>query len=138
MVAEPSALPKTTPDEEPTAAIEVALLLQVPPVVGLLSAVVLPRHTPVLPVIDVRLLTVTVVLPMQPAVVVKVMAAVPAATPVTTPPLTTVAIEVLPLLQAPPPTLLLSVVVRLMHICFVPVIDGKGFTVTYILIVSDR
>jgi hypothetical protein len=50
MVADPDAIPVTTPVEEPTAAIAALLLLQVPPEVASPKVVVFPTHTTVLPV----------------------------------------------------------------------------------------
>jgi hypothetical protein len=51
MIVEPNATPVTTPVEDPTVAIAVLLLLQVPPEIASLRAVVRPEHTTVLPVI---------------------------------------------------------------------------------------
>lgn len=47
----PTLIPETMPVEDPTTAIAVELLLHVPPGVLLLSVVVLPLHTSVVPVI---------------------------------------------------------------------------------------
>lgn len=52
MVAVPAPAPETMPDEEPTVATPVALLLHVPPVGLQLSVVVDPSHTVVVPVMD--------------------------------------------------------------------------------------
>jgi hypothetical protein len=61
MLAVPAVTPDTMPDDEPTVAIAVALLVQVPPVVASPSVVVKPLHTLVAPVIDAGSgLTVTV------------------------------------------------------------------------------
>jgi len=51
IVAVPPDTPLTTPDEEPTVATDVLLLLHVPPPLALLSAVVAPGHTVSVPVI---------------------------------------------------------------------------------------
>jgi hypothetical protein len=62
MVALPAATPLTIPVAEPIVAIEVLLLLQVPPEVALFNVVVLPVHTVAVPVMvpaDGVLLTVT-------------------------------------------------------------------------------
>ena len=53
MVVPPVATPVTIPLDEQTVALDVLLLLQVPPDVALDSVVVVPRHTKVLPVMDV-------------------------------------------------------------------------------------
>lgn len=67
MVAVPAATPPTTPDEEPTVATPVALEVQVPPVVALLSVICLPEQTEVLPEIaDGVGLTVTEPVATQP------------------------------------------------------------------------
>ena len=47
----PALTPLTIPVDEPTVALEVLLLLQVPPDVALLSEVVLPAQTTAVPVI---------------------------------------------------------------------------------------
>lgn len=47
----PAATPLTIPEDEPTVAIEVLLLLHVPPVVALLSVVAAVVHTASVPVI---------------------------------------------------------------------------------------
>jgi hypothetical protein len=66
IVAEPEDTPVVTPVVSPTVAIVVALLLQVPPVVMLLSVVVLPSHTMLAPIIAVGTFTVAVVVVTQP------------------------------------------------------------------------
>ena len=69
MVLVPEVRPLTIP-VEPTVAIEVALLVQLPPVTPSLNEVVDPWHTLVLPLIDVIGLTVTTVVVTQPVVAV--------------------------------------------------------------------
>ena len=49
----PDDTPDTTPDDTSIVAVDVLLLLQVPPVVASLSVVVDPAHTLVVPVIGV-------------------------------------------------------------------------------------
>ncbi len=48
----PEAIPFTTPSEEPTVAMLLSLLLQVPPLVASVSEEVAPRHTLVVPLIE--------------------------------------------------------------------------------------
>src|SRR5579872_1952778 len=109
MIAVPAVMPVTTPLK--TAATAGLLVLHDPPGTASASNVELPSHTPGVPVMGDGTLTVTVVDAIQPAVVVKVIPAVPGATPDTTP-LTgyTVAIAVDPEFQLPLPAVLLSVV----------------------------
>ncbi len=67
MFANPIARPVSTPDVGSIDAIEVLLLLHVPPVTELLSVVVPPRQTPVMPVIGGGVgLTVNTLVVMQP------------------------------------------------------------------------
>ena len=75
------------PELEPIVAINVLLLLHVPPPSPSLSVVVEPTHTKVFPIIDVGnglMVTVTVA-DGQPSLGVYVIIVVPAETPVTTP-----------------------------------------------------
>jgi len=67
IIAEPTLAPYTTPVVLPTTAIEVLLLLQVPPLTGCPSVVVVPTHAPGVPVMGAgEPLTVTVVTALQP------------------------------------------------------------------------
>ena len=50
IIVVPAAMPATMPVREPTVAVAVVLLLQVPAPLASLSAVVLPVHTVVVPV----------------------------------------------------------------------------------------
>ncbi len=62
MVTVPAAIPVTTPVSEPTVAVNTSLLLHVPAGVVLLSVVVRPGHTIIVPVIGAGAeFTVTVV-----------------------------------------------------------------------------
>jgi hypothetical protein len=59
MATVPEFTPVTTPEVEPTVAIELFALLQVPPTVTLFKAVVKPGHTLVFPVLGPNDKTVT-------------------------------------------------------------------------------
>ncbi len=62
MVALPAATPETIPVAEPTVAIEVLLLVHVPPEVALFSVTEAPTHVAIVPVMaDGNGVTVTVV-----------------------------------------------------------------------------
>ena len=130
------ATPVTMPDDEPTVANVASLLLHVPPEGASVSVVDRPIQTWPAPEIEAgRLLTVTVVVAMQPEPRLYVITAVPPAIPVTTPvdELMITIVESL-LLQAPPPTLLPSVAVEPTQTDVVPVIAaGVGSTVTVVL-----
>jgi hypothetical protein len=136
-VTTPGVTPITTPDEEPTVAIVVLLLVQTPPVGELVSANVPPTHTlvagvPVVPVITVGSgFTVMVVVTKQPPGNVYVMTVVPDETPVTTPlaePI--VAIDGEPEVHTPPPGELLRLIDDPTQTVEGPVITvGVGFTV---------
>lgn len=120
----------TLPDEIPvtiplpsTVATEPLLLLQLPPPVLLLSIVVPLTHTLELPLIAPgRSFTNIICTYWQPAVL-YVIPTEPADTPDTTPDGLTVAIDVLPLLQLPPPTGDVRVVVLPTHTLLLPLID---------------
>ena len=102
-VALPVATPVTTP-ELVTVAIELLLLVHVPPIVGD-NVIVLPTQTeaPALTTGSALMDTALVVaLQVVEVVSVKIKVALPAATPVTTPELVTVAIELLLLVHVPP------------------------------------
>ncbi len=126
--------PVTTPVVNPTVAIPVALLLQVPPPASL-NVVVKPEHTVSVPnIADGNGLTVTTAVIIHPVGSVYVIVAVLAVA--TVPPVTipvvkpTVAIPVALLLQVPPPASL-NVVVKPEHTLRLPnMVVGNGFTVT--------
>jgi hypothetical protein len=115
-----------------TVAFVVLLLIQLPPVVVVLNAVVAPTHTIGVPVIAAGVaLTVTTLVVMHALLPRYVIVAVPAAMPVTVALVSgTVAILVLLLLHVPPPVADGSVVVAPSHTMPVPIIaDGKALTV---------
>ena len=132
MVALPAETPVTTPVADTVA--EPELLVQVPPGIPSVSAVVRPAHTLAVPeIVDGEVYTVTGVTVWQPVdVIVNVIFDVPAVTPVTTPELaTTEATPTLPLAHVPGPDASPSVVVSPVQTLVVPVITaGNGFTVT--------
>ena len=67
MVTVPAVLPVTMPEDEPTEATAALLLVQVPPPVASVNAVLLPMHTLVVPVItEGPEFTFTVVVALQP------------------------------------------------------------------------
>jgi len=132
----PVATPVTRPEDALIVAIEVVPLLQVPPLVESLNAVVNPVHTTAVPVIAGTAVTVIVVIRMHPVLSIYVMMAVPvlmpAAIPVDEP---MVAIPLLLLVQIPPETELFKVVVEPIHAIVAPVITGgREFTVTIIVL----
>ena len=108
------------------------LLLQLPPLVASVSVVVEPTHTCVKPpIVAGKGLTVNTRVVKQPAGKVYVITAGPTVTPVTTPEAepTDATPEAL-LVQRPPDTELVNVVVRPRHTLFEPPIaDGEGLTV---------
>jgi hypothetical protein len=102
IVAVPCAIPVTVPDELPTVAIEVLLLLQLPPVELLVSVVVEPVHKDAVPPIDAGAANTVTTLVAVPHMLVNEIIAVPCATPVTRPVLLpTVATDVLADVQLP-------------------------------------
>jgi hypothetical protein len=129
--------PVTIPVEEPTIAISVLPLLQVPPTERSLSDVVVPVQILVAPVIKPGSgLTVTVIVVKQPEPIVYVIVSTPADTPLTTPVLKpTEATDRLPLVQWPPEAVSLSAVVEPTHTDLIPVIpEGLAYTVTGIVV----
>jgi hypothetical protein len=124
-MAEPPDTPVTIPSVEPTVAIVVLPLVQVPLPVALDRVVVAPTFTTVVPVIaDGRalmvILVVAVAIP-HALVIVYVMFATPAATAETIPLLLpTLATPVLLLVHIPPDTVLLKEVEAPAHIAVVP------------------
>ena len=136
MVVVPAVAPVITPVAEPMVAVPVVLLLHVPPVVASVSAIVEPEHT-LKPADGPRMLvgtgfTVTVVVAVQPTVVVYVTTDVPVATLVMMPVLLPmVATPVVPLVHVPPAMVPASVVPLPAHMVMVPVSGpGTAFTVT--------
>jgi hypothetical protein len=132
IVTLPVEMPDATPEAEPMVAIDVLLLLHVPPLVALLKVEVAPVQTVKAPVIaDGNAFTVTILVAVHPFTL-YVIVAVPALTPVTMPvEEPTVALAVLLLLHAPPAKVFVSVVVAPAHMVAVPLIDaGRAFTVT--------
>jgi hypothetical protein len=131
MLTVPAATPVTIP-VLPTVAVAVFALLHEPPVVVVLSAVVVPGHTFAVPVMvaGVRF-TVTVADEEQPPTVYDILA-VPAVTPVTTPvEEPTLATDGAPLLHVPPVVAQLTVRVVPVQIVPAPVTAaGCAFTVT--------
>jgi len=108
----PARTPVTMPVLVPIVATALLLLLQLPPVVALLSVVVRPSQTLIVPVIEASGgSTVNVNVVIQPVAKVYVMVVVPTRTPVTMPLLVPmVATEMSLLLQEPPVVASLSVV----------------------------
>ena len=113
IVAVPPLTPLTIPDDVPTVATAVLLLLHVPPIALLLNVVVDDWHTVIVPVIDPASgVTLTGLVAAEPQPVLYVIVAVPPLTPLTMPDdVPTVATAVLLLLHVPPIALLLNVVV---------------------------
>jgi hypothetical protein len=132
------AVPPDTPVISPVVTFAIAtvvlLLLHVPPNIALLSVIVVPWHTVVVPVIGATGFTVTVVVAIQPADVVYTIAVVPADTPDTMPDDNpTVATPGVPELHVPPVGTSLRVVVLPWHTVVFPVIaDGSVLTVTVV------
>ena len=120
----PAAMPATIPVREPTVAVAVVLLVQVPAPLASLSAVVLPVHTVVVPVIgDGTGTTFTVVVALHRPPNEYVITAVPRATPQAepvVPPIVT--LPVVPLTQLPPAVASLNVMQLPLHILVPPVI----------------
>ena len=138
IVAVPAETPVAIPEPDPIVAMLVALLLHVPPLIGLLSVVLPPMHIWVVPVIagDGGVTVITPVTAQPVPVILYVIVVVPAVTPVTIPvdePI--VAIPVLLLLQVPPVVALLIVTVPPIHTALPPVIAaGNGLTVTVLVV----
>ena len=128
----PAVIPATIPVREPTVAVAVVLLVQVPAPLASLSAVVLPVHTVVVPVIgDGTGTTFTVVVALHRPPNEYVITAVQQAEPVV-PPIVT--LPVVPLTQLPPAVASLKVMQLPLHILVPPVIAaGVGYTVIVIV-----
>ena len=139
MCAVPGTEPVTIPVDPPTPAIDGEPLVHVPPGVASVSAVVEATHTDSEPVIggsdEVTVITTERV---QPDGIVYTTVDVPAVRPLTRPVVDpTVATVVLLLLQAPPRTDSLKLIVAPSHTEFGPVIvAGSGFTVTIVVAVQ--
>ena len=125
-------VPPATPDTTPalvTVAMEVLLLDQVPPELGVTLAVV-PTQVAVAPPKAGSALTVKALVLLQPvAVSVKVSVTGPALSPVTTPALVTVALPVLLLIQVPPDEGV-TLAVAPIQTAVAPPKVGSAFTVT--------
>lgn len=121
----------------PTEATVELLLVQVPPVVALLSIVDCPRQTAAVPAIDgSAAFTVTTLVATQPEEVsVKLIVAVPIVSAETTPEELTVATDELALLHVPLPEALLRGEAEPAHIAATPVIaEGRATTVTTLVL----
>jgi hypothetical protein len=139
IVAVPPATAVTIPDDVPTVATPVLLLLHIPPETLLLNVVVKVWHTDATPEIvpgtGVTLMDFVTSVP-QP--VLYVIVAVPALTPLTIPDeVPTDAIAELLVLHTPPVAVLLNVVVALWHTVDEPAIDA-GVGVTVIACVAEE
>lgn len=137
MIELPTKCPLIRPDDTSTDATTGKALLQVPPSVGLVNAVVLPTHTVSRPSIgagSALMVTLTVEKPQALAYVIK---AVPPAIPVTSPPELTVATPALLLLHVPPLTALESIIDCPAQMGTAPVMaSGAGFTVTFAVVMQ--
>jgi len=129
MVVVPEDRPETMPDNEPTVATAVLLLVHVPPP-GDVSDVVLPTHTPVAPLITGVVFTVMVRAVMQLPTA-YVIGEVPILRPVTIPDDEPIVIAVPDVLHTPPGVTSLCVMVAPTHKAVGPEIAaGSGLTVT--------
>ena len=135
----PAAMPVTTPEDEPTVAVEVLLLLQEPPETDSIKVVVRPAHTVVVPVIAAgTAFTVIAVVRVQPEPIEYEIVAVPVPIPVTTPvPEPMVPTAVLLLVHVPPAVASLKVVVSPTHAVVVPVMAEIGPTVTVLVTLQE-
>jgi hypothetical protein len=138
MVTVPAVTPVTTPEVLIDAF--VLLLLHVPPVVVLVSVVVLPSQTVSVPVIvPGSALMVTVAAVIQPVPKAYVIAVVPEAMPATTPAASIDALAGILLVQVPPAVVLASEVVRPWHTVSVPVIAaGNALTVAVAVVIQPE
>jgi len=133
-MVDPVAIPVTDPPLV-TVAIDVVLLVHVPPAAGSMSDILEPTQTVVGPVIDPAggaVITVTVVVALQPPTVYEITAVPPdMLAELTTPEEDTVAMLVLPLLHDPPGVASLRLVVDPTQNVVAPAIaGGVGFTVS--------
>jgi hypothetical protein len=123
---------------KPTVAMPVLLLLHVPPAGTSESVTEEPIHAVLFPETGVTALTVTVVVAIQPAALVKVIVAVPVAMPATIPlPEPTVAIAVLPLLHVPDTVVSFKVIVEPTQTGVLPV-TAPGRLLTVITVVAKQ
>jgi hypothetical protein len=132
IIVVPEVIPDTTPLPEPMVATEVLLLLQVPPDTLLLSVLVVPVHTVVVPVIGDAVFTVMpakVALTPQILEAAYAMTAVPPDTPVAIPEELMVAMETSLLNQKPPGVASLREVVVPTQTTVEPVIGAIAGTV---------
>ena len=134
----PADRPVTNPDDEPTMAAVVLLLLQVPPPVPSLSGVALPTHTLSAPVIATgKALTVIVLTAKHPVVSTYVMVAVPLLIPLIIPVVPPTETLVLLLVHVPPAMPSLRVVDDPLHTLGVPVMAvGLGLMVATVLVLQ--
>jgi hypothetical protein len=126
------------PDVRPTVAIVVLLLDHVPPAMALLSPVVRPVQIEALPVMAATGFTVMVEKTTQSEPSEYVITAVPGFIPVTMPVVNpVVAMEVAPLVQAPPETASLSIIKEPIQTLAAPDMGpGAGLTVTVIVVIQ--
>jgi len=129
MFAAPADTPVTNPVVEPIVAIAEGLMVHVPPVAASDSVVVAPTHTPVAPVIGDMGLTLNVLVTWHPPIA-YVTKPVPPLIPVTTPVDVPMVIVVAVLLQIPPVTASVSVIVApVQTVEGPPMAVGVAFTV---------
>ncbi len=129
----PSEIPETSPDAEPTVAIVVLLLLQVPPVTASLNVDEAPVQKSVFPEIADTGFTVTVEVAIHAVGAVYVIIVVPPVIPVTVPDVPTVATPELLLLHPPPAVASVRFVDSPSQTLAVPVTDaGNGLIVTVV------
>jgi hypothetical protein len=141
MDALPVAMPVTTPVDEPTVAIPVLLLLQVPPAEPSDKVVAVLVHMLVVPEIGSMAFTVTTAVIWQPVLpAIYVITVVPPATAVTTPLAeATVATAVALLLHVPDPEASLRVKVLPAQTAALPLIAaGKLLTVTTVVAIQPE
>jgi hypothetical protein len=139
-MAVPAATPVTSPETGSIVALTGQLQLHEPPVLVVLSVVVLPTHTFVLPVIAVGVgFIVTSRTEVHPVLVtLYVIPAVPAALPVTSPVVRfTLALTGSLLLQVPPPVLMFRSDVVPSHIAAAPVIEAGGVEVVCVRVLKQ-
>jgi hypothetical protein len=131
MVAVPTDIPLTTPEEEPIVAMPVLPLLHEPPLPAVTPRVLVPPiQTCAVPVIVPGVVfTVTGFVARQPVAGVNVMVAVPAAIPDTAPIVLTEAIPGVPELHVPLTAPTLNKPVLPTHKADMPLIVGAVFTV---------
>ena len=136
-MATPAVSPLTRPVVNPTAAVVMALLLQLPPAVGSVRLTVDPIHTADAPLIAPGCgLTLMPLVAVQPVPNEYVIVAVPGLTPVTSPVAELMAaIAVLLLLHVPPAVALVKVVVVPAHSPDTPLM-AEGTATTVIVFVT--